>query len=67
MALSKNQLKEKAQDLILQQAAATFYLLENMLEDELAAEDHLPLTLEIKKQNDRVARLFNYDDMPFLT
>ena len=71
--MKKKQIKELAQDLILQQAAQTYYRVEsdghytipNQLGEEISPEDLTKLYEELRHQSDRVARLFNYDSQPY--
>jgi len=61
--MNKTEIKELAQDLILQRVAVTYYAVED---EPITPDEQEALIKEIRKQGNRVARLFNYDEQPFL-
>jgi hypothetical protein len=61
--MNKTKIKELAQDLILQRVAVAYYAVED---EPLTPDEQEALIKEIRKQGNRVARLFNYDEQPFL-
>ena len=62
--MNKTEIKELAQDLILQQITNAYYHVENQ---PISHADQMALDKAIRLQSDRVARLFGYAEQPFTT
>jgi hypothetical protein len=62
--MNKTEIKELAQDLILQQAANAYYHVEDQ---PISHADQMALDKAIRLQSDRVARLFGYSEQPYTT
>ena len=63
--MNKTEIKELAQDLILQQIPNAYYHVDD--DESISQEDRMALDKAIQLQSDRVARLFGYDEQPFTT
>ena len=64
--MNKTQIKELAQDLILQNVAVAYYKVEAMgLDADLPPDELEALNRQLRQQGDRVARLFGYREQVF--
>jgi len=61
--MNKTELKELAQDLILQQMTNAYYHVDD--DESISPENRMELDKAIRLQSDRVARLFGYAEQPY--
>ena len=61
--MSKKDVKENAQDIIMSNIANSLYSLANDI--EFSDSDKLKIVEEVKKQSNRVAKMFGYDEAWF--
>ena len=62
--MTKREIKELAQDLILHSATNAYYHVEDQ---PISHADQIALGKAIRLQSDRVARLFGYSEQPYRT
>jgi elongation factor P hydroxylase len=60
--MTRTEVRELAQDLILQTIAGSYYKVEYQ---DLKGDDEKKVYAEIQKQSDRVAKFLGYDSQPF--
>jgi len=60
--MNKTQIKELAQDLILQQVAVAYYQVEG---EPISPSEQMEVYEELRRQGRRIAKLFGYDEQPF--
>ena len=61
--MNKTEIKELAQDLILEQMTNAYYHVDD--DESISQEDRMALDKAIRFQSNRVARLFGYAEQPF--
>ena len=61
--MNKTEIKELAQDLILEQMTNAYYHVDD--DESISQEDRMALDKAIRLQSNRVARLFGYAEQPF--
>ena len=61
--MNKTEIKELAQDLILEQMTNAYYHVDD--DESISQKDRMALDKGIRLQSNRVARLFGYAEQPF--